>query len=169
MDSLASYSIFYSCPSTLYLCMYEYAMHVSLYGHYTSVLSFVDSLRVQLRDGSNALEGRVFYWRTSSLRRVCDDYFSSNDASVICRQLGFGSLIRYYIGYPYYQTQQAFGYSYSTSYWLWRLQCDGTELFLHHCRHGGWSTSCSGYEDAGVQCNCKYTNILDFKFSIYSH
>lgn len=135
-----------------------------MYCYMDMVLSFVDSLRVQLKDGSNALEGRVYYWRTSSLRKVCDDYFSSNDASVICRQLGFGSMVRYYVSY---QTQYAFGfrYSYSTSdYWLWRLQCDGTELFLHHCRHGGWSASCSGYEDAGVQCNCKYTIILDCNF-----
>ena len=149
--------------------MYIYVMHVSLYGRYTSVLSFVDSLRVQLRDGSNALEGRVYYWRTSSLRKVCDDYFSSNDASVICRQLGFGSLIRYYADFFSYQTQIAFGYRYSYSssyYWLWQLQCDGTELFLHHCRHGGWSASCYGYEDVGVQCNCKYTNILDFLYTV---
>ena len=120
--------------------------------------SLVDSLRVQLQGGSNALEGRVYYWRTSSLRKVCDDDFDSNDASVICRQLGFGSMIRYYVDYLSYQTQYAFGiqdYSYSSDYWLWELQCDGTELFLHHCRHGGWSASCYGYEDVGVQCNCK--------------
>lgn len=131
---------------------------------HTSLSSFTDKVRVQLQSGSNALQGRAFYWRTGSLRRICDDGFSSNDARVICRQLGFGSLVTYYSDANNYATQRAFGWSYSRSYWLWRLACDGTELYLHQCRNGGWSPTCYGYEDVGVRCNSKCTSNTGLNF-----
>ena len=77
---------------------------------------------------------------------VCDNGWSSTDAGVVCRQLGFG---------PY-------GSSYSGSYfgqgtgpiWLDSVTCVGSESTLASCGHLGVNIkrSCSHREDAAVRC-----------------
>ena len=44
---------------------------------------------IRLRDGATSLEGRVEICYNNSWSTVCDDSWSSYDASVACRQLGF--------------------------------------------------------------------------------
>ena len=77
---------------------------------------------------------------------VCDDGWSSNDARVVCRQLGFGSL-----GLPYYSSR--FGHG-SGPIWLDNVLCTGIETLLLNCSHLGFNVtrSCSHSEDAGVRC-----------------
>ena len=77
---------------------------------------------------------------------VCDDGWSSNDAYVVCRQLGFGSS-----GTPY--SSAYFGQG-SGPILLDNVACTGSELTLASCGHLGIGTirSCSHYEDAGVRC-----------------
>ena len=43
---------------------------------------------VRLRGGSNQLEGRVELCINNAWGTVCDDEFSSQDAEVVCRQIG---------------------------------------------------------------------------------
>ena len=78
---------------------------------------------------------------------VCDDGWSSFDARVVCRQLGFGSS-----GSALYSA--SFGQG-SGPILLDNVACTGSELTLADCRHlgVGVTRSCSHFEDAGVRCS----------------
>ena len=78
---------------------------------------------------------------------VCDDGWSSNDAGVVCRQLGFGSsgtAIR------------SAGYGEGSGpIWLDSVTCTSSESTLASCGHLGFNItrSCDHGEDAGVRCS----------------
>ena len=93
--------------------------------------------RVEVYDTANAV------WGT-----VCDDRWSTNDARVVCAQLGYtGSNV----GRPYYEAYFGRGIG---RILLTQLACLGTEDDLRNCSSGiDYALSkCRHYEDAGVSC-----------------
>ncbi|CAG7824289.1 unnamed protein product, partial [Allacma fusca] len=85
---------------------------------------------------------------------VCDDDWDVNDATVVCRQLGYAEHINnseFRIDIRSTHSGK-FGHA-SAPYWLDNVYCEGKEKQLIDCRHEGWGVNDCGIEEtAGVIC-----------------
>ena len=88
----------------------------------------------------------VFYNNTWGT--VCDDYWTIQNAQVICRQLGFD-------GVSEELSYDDFGEgSVSQPIWLDDVNCLGTETNVGHCLSRRWGISdCTHYEDVQLRCS----------------
>ena len=102
------------------------------------------NVTVRLVDGLSAAEGRVEVNYGGTWGTVCNDSFwDFNDAMVVCRMLGYSSVLAAHVKYG-----QGSG-----SVWMSSLACTGSESSISECPHIGWGqTSCSHSQDAGVTC-----------------
>ena len=57
--------------------------------HYKTSLVICDNGDLRLVGGATSYEGRVEVCWNETWGTVCDDFWSTNDANVACRQLGF--------------------------------------------------------------------------------
>ncbi|KAL5493193.1 hypothetical protein EMCRGX_G014334 [Ephydatia muelleri] len=103
----------------------------------------VASLR--LVGGSTPSSGRVEVQHNGVWGTVCDDYWDINDATVVCRQLGYNGTIRA-------STNAEFGEGNGTI-WMNNVTCTGSESSLDQCPFNGWGIqNCVHAKDAGVVC-----------------
>ena len=93
--------------------------------------------------GTSPLEGRVEVYYNNTWGTVCDDFWTVEDAQVICRQLDFsGTSVGFSNAY--------FGASSSNQpIWLDDVNCLGTETNVGQCLSG--IQNCLHLEDAGVR------------------
>ena len=99
-------------------------------------------------DSYGRSEGRVEVCRNRAWGTICNDGWSSNDATVACRQLGYSNYINYYT-YAYYGAG-------SGSIWLTNIKCNGKESSLFSCPASSIpSYNCRHSEDPGIRCYCK--------------
>ncbi|XP_050402775.2 neurotrypsin [Patella vulgata] len=113
-----------------------------------AVSCFSSKLRItNLRlSGGGANYGRVeVYLEGPNLwGTVCDQYWSDDDATVICKQIGFNTGIAV--------TSAKFGQG-TGPIWLQNVGCSGNEHSFNECSHNGYSAhNCSHRNDAGVIC-----------------
>ena len=102
---------------------------------------------VQLVGGSGPHEGRVEVFHNGAWGTVCDHYWDLPDATVVCRQLGYGEA-------RIALEEAAFGEG-KGPIWYDNVRCSdsGSESTLTQCAHYGLGVhNCRHSEDAGVIC-----------------
>ncbi|KAJ8040995.1 Neurotrypsin [Holothuria leucospilota] len=100
---------------------------------------------IRLVGGSTANVGRLEVLVDGRWGTVCDDDWDINDASVVCRQLG----------YPGADSAEGFAFfgQGSDPIWLDNVRCSGEEDNLLDCPKNDFGEhNCNHYEDAGVRC-----------------
>ncbi|XP_014748375.1 PREDICTED: lysyl oxidase homolog 2 [Sturnus vulgaris] len=100
---------------------------------------------VRLKGGANTGEGRVEVLRNGEWGTVCDDSWNLVSASVVCRELGFGSAKEAITGA---RLGQGMGPIH-----LNEIDCTGFEKSVTDCKFNTESQGCNHEEDAAVRCN----------------
>ncbi|KAG8435452.1 hypothetical protein GDO86_013403 [Hymenochirus boettgeri] len=101
---------------------------------------------VRLRSGTHAGEGRVEVLRNGKWGTVCDDKWNLISASVVCRELGYGSAKEAIVES---QLGQGLGLIHMNE-----VLCTGQEKSLTECKFKEASIAgCQHEEDAAVRCN----------------
>ena len=106
---------------------------------------FLIGLPIRLVNGTNEKEGRVEIYWNNQWSTVCDDLWDDNDATVICKQLGYsrGSA----------RVSAYFGEG-SGLILLDNVNCNGGESSIFTCSHRSFGEhDCVHNEDAGVVCH----------------
>ena len=103
-------------------------------------------LDVRLVDGKDSiLQGRVEVFYNGTWGTVCDDSWDLTDASVVCRELGYGRAVKASVS-------AIFGQGNGTI-WMGDVRCTGNERSLTECHQSGWGKqNCEHSKDAGVVC-----------------
>lgn len=103
-------------------------------------------MTVRITNG-NSTAGRVEIFYNGLWGSVCDDLWDIQDATVLCRSLGFPSAVR--------ATHNAeFGEG-NGPIFLDDLTCSGTEDSILHCGRSRFNHNCDHSDDAGAVCSPK--------------
>ena len=117
--------------------------------------SFCLFITTEFQDGDVRLEGgtievsisgRVEVYLNGTWGTVCQDLWSTFDAIVVCRQLGFNGAVRPLAGGTHGEGTGPIYYD--------DLLCTGREESLNECPHNGVGVhNCEHSDDAGVECS----------------
>ncbi|KAM6965218.1 lysyl oxidase homolog 2b [Aplochiton taeniatus] len=100
---------------------------------------------VRLRGGAIVGEGRVEVLKNGEWGTICDDNWSLQSATVVCRELGFGTAKEALSGG---RLGQGMGPVHMNE-----VECSGFEKSITECFFNKESLGCSHEEDASVRCN----------------
>ncbi|XP_072102775.1 scavenger receptor cysteine-rich type 1 protein M130-like [Mobula birostris] len=110
-----------------------------------SSLNVIPEPNIRLVGGSDRCSGRVEVWHSARWGTVCDDGWSTDDAKVVCSQLGCPPAAAAISGARFGQG--------SGNIWMDGVACNGNESALGECSFRGWGIhNCSHRLDAGVNC-----------------
>ncbi|NWH52954.1 MARCO protein, partial [Fregata magnificens] len=95
-----------------------------------------------IRIAEGGRRGRVEIFHEGSWGTICDDGWSTHDATVVCRMLGYSRGVSAFTATPG-----------TGKIWLDDVSCSGRELSIFDCAKPDWGVNnCSHNEDAGVEC-----------------
>ena len=127
------------------------------YNYYVRIDYLSDEGDVRLVDGYRPAEGRVEVYYNGCWGTVCDDFWSLNDANVVCRQLGYPRAL---------QALRVASHGQGTgAIVLDDLLCSGTESNLLECPSftPAGTHNCAHSEDASVVCENDISEKLAIK------
>ena len=150
-----------------YIHLY-YVMHIQLYVFANIVLHFSIQFvvhRVRLVDGPNPRTGRVEVYTNSTggldngeWGAICGDYWWDFwNAMVVCNQLGYPDVV---VDIRYGRYGEGIG-----PYWLYRIQCLGTETDIFTCTRYGIENHFCSYGSAAVECLGMFLSQNTFSYS----
>ncbi|XP_071480452.1 scavenger receptor cysteine-rich domain-containing group B protein-like [Diadema antillarum] len=109
---------------------------------------------VRLIGGSIPQEGSVQVYSGDRWGTVCDDGWGLQEATVVCRQLGYTAATAA-------KSNAHFGENHDVDILLDDVTCSGEEADLYHCAHRRWGQhDCKHSEDAGVVCADDSTSVV---------
>ncbi|XP_030839384.1 deleted in malignant brain tumors 1 protein-like [Strongylocentrotus purpuratus] len=99
---------------------------------------------VRLVDGASPNEGRVEVNYQGTWGTICDDSWDINDATVVCRMLGYPG-----VSYALVRFGETTG-----DIFLDDVECEGSETHIAQCTHGGYGIhNCDHSRDVGIICS----------------
>ena len=105
---------------------------------------FMVEFPIRLADGNSPYSGRVEIYRNGVWGTVCDDNWTTDNAKVGCRQLGFGS------SFASIDFNVSAG---SGPILMDNVNCSNSETNLLACSHSGFENhNCEHEDDVGVTC-----------------
>ena len=112
--------------------------------------ALITSTRPRVRlAGGNSSSGRVEIFYANRWGTVCDDYWGMTNAMVVCRELGFSTVLE--DKYPV--TNKFSDARIDDPIWMDNVRCSATDKSLFNCSHLGWGrTDCSHSEDVAISC-----------------
>uniref|UniRef100_A0A672YUR9 Lysyl oxidase homolog n=1 Tax=Sphaeramia orbicularis TaxID=375764 RepID=A0A672YUR9_9TELE len=108
---------------------------------------FINTMQplVRLRGGAIVGEGRVEVLKNGEWGTICDDNWNLQSATVVCRELGFGTAKEALSGG---RLGQGMGPVHMNE-----VECSGFEKSITECFFNKENVGCSHEEDAAVRCN----------------
>ena len=104
------------------------------------------SILVRLINGPNAWRGTLQIFYAGHWGTICDNAWDNNDASVVCRQLGFYNGGKALINLEYGEG--------TGEILMNEVNCNGSESKIINCSASTWLYhTCSHGDDAGVSCH----------------
>lgn len=103
----------------------------------------------RLVGGENAYEGRAEVFHNNVWGTICDDYWTPEDAAVICGMLGYSREGSVSVPTAGFGSAPVFAHI-----WMDNVTCSGFENSIEQCSFPGWGINdCKHNEDAGVECS----------------